>query len=110
MSKRQTRDESLVADLDQAFSINGVNFSVARLVLPGTDLEATTVVGEMTLPADADGASPDRPIGIGAVIQLVGDDPEAPAAVHIGFVPGIGRKPRKRARGARPCENHKGRR
>jgi hypothetical protein len=66
MSKRQTRDESLVADLDQAFSINGVNFSVARLVLPGTDLEATTVVGEMTLPADADGASPDRLIGIGA--------------------------------------------
>ncbi len=110
MSKRQTKDESFVADVDQAFSINGVNFSVARLVLPGTDLEATTVVGEMTLPADGDDASPDRLIGIGAVIQLVGDDPEAPAAVHIEFVPGIGREPRKRARGARPCEDHKGRR
>lgn len=96
MSKRRTRDESLVADLDQAFSINGVNFSVARLVLPGTDLEATTVVGEMTLPADADGASPDRLIGIGAVIQPVGDNPEAQAAVHIEFVPGIGMKARKR--------------
>ena len=67
------------------------------------------MVGEMTLPADADGASSDRLIGIGAVIHLVGDDPEAPAAVHIEFVPGIGRKPRSRARGVRPCENHKGR-
>src|SRR5690349_7215362 len=105
MSERQTRAKSLVADLDQAFSINGVNFSVARLVLPRTDLEAMTVVGEMTLPADADGVSPDCLIGIGAVIQPVGDDPEAPAAVHIEFVPGIGRKPRKRARSARHCEN-----
>lgn len=66
------------------------------------------MVGEMTLPADADGVSPDRLIGIGAVIQLVGDHADAPAAVHIEFVPGIGRERRKRARGARPYEDHKG--
>ena len=35
-----------------AFSIEGVEFSVARLLLPGTGTEATIVVGEMVLTGD----------------------------------------------------------
>jgi hypothetical protein len=65
------------------FSIGEVEFSVARLVLPGTDTEATIVVGEMALAVDR----PDRParrvIAVGTAVQDVDDEPGARTDIRI---------------------------
>lgn len=51
------------------FSIGGAEFSIARLVLPGTDTEATIVVGETALAADTPGRAAVKVVAVGTALQ-----------------------------------------
>ena len=67
------------------FSIGGVEFSVARLVLPGTNTEATIVVGEMALAAATPGRPAGRVVAVGTAVQDVDDEPGARTDIRVGL-------------------------
>ena len=53
-------------------SVGPATLAVSRLRIPGTDYEATTVVGEMALPSDSAGMRPRRLIAVGTAIERAG--------------------------------------
>ena len=55
--KQHNQPPSTGDPAQSTLSIGGAEFSIARLVIPGTDTEATIVVGEMALAADPPGRS-----------------------------------------------------
>jgi hypothetical protein len=92
------------------FSIAGVEFSVARLVLPGTDTEATIVVGEMPLAADTPGRSAGRVVAVGTAIQRVGEEAGARTDIRIRVEPDVApdaaENPRSKPRKGRQRPRH----
>jgi hypothetical protein len=71
------------------FSISGIEFSVARLVLPGTDTEATTVVGEMPIAADSPGRPARKITVVGTAVTRIGEEPAARAEIVVRVVPDV---------------------
>jgi len=71
------------------FSIGGVEFSVARLVLPGTDTEATIVVGEMALAATPLGRPAGRVVAVGSAVQRIDEEPGARTDIRVRFEPAM---------------------
>lgn len=57
---------------DATISISPATLSVARVKVPGTDIEAITVVGEMAMPADLTGPPSRRMIAIGTTVEQAG--------------------------------------
>ena len=77
--KRPIPSAAIGDEAPARFSIAGVEFSVARLILPETDSEATVVVGEMTLAAEALGLPSRKVIAIRTAVERVGTEPDAHA-------------------------------
>jgi hypothetical protein len=92
------------------FSIGGVEFSVARLVLPGTDSEATIVVGEMALVRDTPGRRSSRVVVIGTAVQDVRDESDARTDIRIQVEPDVAPDaadaPRSKLRKSRQRRRH----
>lgn len=70
-------------------SIGGAGFSIARLVLPGTDTEATIVVGEMALAAEATGRPAVKVVAIGTAIQGIDQATSARTDISVHVEPDI---------------------
>ena|SRR5579864_2413889 len=85
MNKHHVRREPTAADAEHTISIGDATFSIARLALPATGTEVTLIVGEMTVPGDADGAPVARLIGIGTAVQADGARADE-ASVRIDYM------------------------
>ncbi len=85
MNEHHVRGEPTAVEADQTISIGDVTFSIARLALPASDTEVTAVVGEIMVPADADGAPAARLVGIGTAVQPDGA-PVDNATIRIDYV------------------------
>ena len=92
------------------FSIGGVEFSVSRLVLPGTDTQATIVVGEMALAADTTGRQARRVVAVGTAVQDVDEEPGARTDIRIRIEPDMAPRaagtPRSKPRKSRQRRRH----
>ena len=62
---------------------------MARLVLPGTDTEATIVVGEMALAADTPGRAAMKVVAVGTAVQGIDKAPGARTDIRIRVEPDI---------------------
>jgi hypothetical protein len=71
------------------FSISGIEFSVARFVLPGTDTEVTIVVGEMPLVGDSPGRPAPKVTAVSTAVKRIGEEPVAPAEVVVRVEPDV---------------------
>lgn len=71
------------------FSIGGAEFSIARLVIPGTDTEATIVVGAMALAADTPGRAAVKVVAVGTAVQGIDKAPGARTDIHVRVEPDI---------------------
>lgn len=91
MHKDERHNQTASAgDAAQAtFSISGIEFSVARLVLPGTDTEATIVVGEMPLAGDSPGRSARKVTAVGTAVRRIGEEPIARAEIVVRVEPDV---------------------
>ncbi len=86
MNEHDVRGEPTAAvEADQTISIGDVTFSIARLALIASDTKVTVVVGEMTVPGDADGTPAAQLVGIGTAVRADGAQVDE-ATVHIDFV------------------------
>src|SRR5579864_2635047 len=85
MNKHHVRGEPTAVEADQTISIGDVTFSIARLTPTASDTEVTVVVGEMTVPGDADGTPAARLVGIGTAVQADGARVDE-ATARIDFV------------------------
>ena len=63
-------------------SVGDATFSVAKLKVPGTEIEATTLVGEMLLPSDVPGTAERRLVAIGTAVEWAGVEVASPADVR----------------------------
>ncbi len=92
------------------FSIGGVEFSVARLALPGTDTDATIVVGEMPLAADTPGLPAGRVVAVGTAVQRIDEEPVARTDIRVRVEPEMGPEaadtPRSKPRKSRQRRRH----
>lgn len=87
------------------FSIAGIEFSVAQLVLPRTDTEATIVVGEMPLAADTPGRPARKVTAVGTTVQRIGEEPAARTEILVRVEPDVPPE----AAGSPHCNPRKGR-
>lgn len=71
------------------FSIGEAEFSIARLVLPGTDTETTIVVGEMALAADTPGRAAVKIFAVGTAVQGMDEEPGARTDIRVRVEPDI---------------------
>ena len=85
MNEHHIRGEPTAVEADQTISIGDVTFSIARLALTASDTKVTVVVGEMTVPGDADGTPAAQLVGIGTAVRADGAQVDE-ATVHIDFV------------------------
>lgn len=59
-------------------SVGDATFSVAKLKVPGIEIEATTLVGEMLLPSDVPGTAERRLVAIGTAVEWAGVEVASP--------------------------------
>lgn len=92
------------------FSIGGVEFSVARFVLPGADTEATIVVGEMAFAADTLGRPAGRVVAVGTAVQYLEHKSAARSNIRVRVeadtAPGAVPTPRSKPRKSRQRRRH----
>lgn len=65
-------------------SIGPATLAVSRLRIPGTDYEATTVIGEMAIPPHSLGQRPRRLIAVGTAIER--DGVEIAPFAEVGYL------------------------
>ena len=80
--KRQMAEPTTPTGANARFSIGGVEFSVAQLAIPGTDIEASVVVGEMALPPSGADHRSRNLVGIGTAVGRVGAGHDVPLDVR----------------------------
>ena len=82
-------------------SIGNATISLARVAVPGTDIEATTLVGQMLLPSDAQGGTSRRVVAIGTPVERAGVEVGPVPEIRYLIVDPTATTTRRRARGRR---------
>lgn len=76
-------------DPTNTLSIGSATLTLTRLNVPGTDFQASTVVGQMVLPSEGTGGPIKRLVAIGTALEPDGSEVESSAGVRYLLVDAV---------------------